>query len=65
MLDAQRVRHLAKTYRPQEFFAALVWQRRFNLFDGPEVITDLANHPDLWESFVFTKPITATPPWLN
>ncbi len=59
MLDAQRVQHLAETYTSQEFFAALVWQRRFNLFDGPEVITDLANHPDLWESFLFTKPVYA------
>lgn len=40
-------------------FAALVWQRRFNEFNGPDVITDLANHPELWESFVFTKPIYA------
>jgi hypothetical protein len=47
MLDAQRVQHLAATYTSQEFFAALVWQRRFNLFDGQEVITDLTNHPDL------------------
>jgi len=59
MLELSKVQHLAETYAPQELFAALVWQRQFNLFDGPQVITDLANHPDLWESFLFTKPIFA------
>ncbi len=59
MLDPSKVQHLAETYAPQELFAALVWQRQFNLFDGPQVITDLANHPDLWESFLFTKPVFA------
>jgi len=34
-------------------------QRRFNEFDGEEVITDLSNHPSLWASFLFTKPIFA------
>jgi hypothetical protein len=59
MLELSKVQHLAETYAPQELFAALVWQRQFNLFDGPQVITALANHPDLWESFLFTKPIFA------
>jgi hypothetical protein len=59
MLDIAKIQHLAESYAPQEFFAALVWQRRFNEFDGPEVITDLAKHSDLWESFLFTKPIYA------
>jgi hypothetical protein len=54
MFDLDKIQHLAETYAPQELFAALVWQRRFNLFDGPQVIADLANHPDLWESlFVY------------
>jgi hypothetical protein len=34
-------------------------QRRFNEFDGEEVITDLSNHPSLWASFLFSKPIFA------
>jgi hypothetical protein len=59
MLDTNKIQAIAQSYSPQELFAALVWQRQFNQFDGPEVITDLANHPDLWKSFVFTKPIYA------
>ncbi|HEY9666981.1 MAG TPA: hypothetical protein V6C91_09260 [Coleofasciculaceae cyanobacterium] len=34
-------------------------QRQFNEFDGEEVITDLSQHPSLWASFLFTKPIFA------
>lgn len=37
----------------------MLWQRRFNSFDGPEVIADLAKHANLWKSFVFTKPVYA------
>ena len=59
MLDLTKIAAIAQSYSPQELFAALVWQRQFNQFDGPEVITDLTNHPDLWKSFVFTKPIYA------
>lgn len=59
MLEVERIQSLAQSFSPQELFAALVWQRRFNQFDGPVVMTDLANHPDLWESFLFTKPIYA------
>ncbi|NER94535.1 MAG: hypothetical protein F6J86_11960 [Symploca sp. SIO1B1] len=59
MIDINKIEQIAASYSPQELFAALVWQRRFNEFDGPEVITDLANHSDLWESFLFTKPIYA------
>lgn len=59
MLDLAKIQLIAQSYSPQELFAALVWQRRFNEFDGEEVITDLANHPDLWASFLFTKPIFA------
>lgn len=59
MLDLFKIEQIAQSYMPQELFAALVWQRRFNEFDGQEVITDLAHHPALWKSFLFTKPIYA------
>ena len=60
MLDLAKIQSIAQSYSPQELFAALVWQRRFNEFDGEEVITDLSKHTDLWASFLFTKPIFAT-----
>jgi hypothetical protein len=59
MLDLAKIEQIAQAYSPQELFAAMVWQRQFNEFDGQEVITDLAHHPDLWKSFLFTKPIYA------
>ncbi|GJD18666.1 hypothetical protein RIVM261_036220 [Rivularia sp. IAM M-261] len=59
MLDLAKIQSIAQSYSPQELFAALVWQRQFNEFDGEEVITDLSKHPDLWASFMFTKPIFA------
>ncbi|MBW4692611.1 MAG: hypothetical protein KME27_12685 [Lyngbya sp. HA4199-MV5] len=59
MLDLGKIEQIAQSHSPQELFAALVWQRRFNEFDGQEVITDLAHHPDLWQSFLFSKPIYA------
>ncbi|NJR76110.1 MAG: hypothetical protein HC773_26045 [Scytonema sp. CRU_2_7] len=59
MLDLTKVQSIAQSYSPQELFAALVWQRRFNNFYGEKVITDLSQHPDLWVSFLFTKPIFA------
>lgn len=59
MLDLTKIQSIAQSYSPQELFAALVWQRRFNEFDGEQVIADLSNHPDLWASFLFTKPIFA------
>jgi hypothetical protein len=59
MLDLAKIQSIAQSYSPQELFAAMVWQRRFNQFDGQEVITDLSNHPSLWASFLFTKPIFA------
>ena len=59
MLDLAKIKTIAQSYSPQELFAALVWQRRFNEFDGEEVITDLANNSSLWASFLFTKPIFA------
>ncbi|MEH2251095.1 hypothetical protein [Nostoc sp.] len=59
MLDLAQIQSIAQSYSPQELFATLVWQRRFNEFDGEQVITDLSNHRDLWASFLFTKPIFA------
>ncbi len=59
MLNIAKIEQIAQLYSAQELFAAMVWQRRFNEFDGQEVITDLASHPKLWNSFVFTKPIYA------
>jgi hypothetical protein len=59
MLDLAKIQSIAQSYSPQELFAALVWQRQFNEFDGEEVITDLCKHTDLWASFMFTKPIFA------
>ncbi len=59
MLDLTKIQFIAQSYSPQELFAALVWQRRFNQFDGREVITDLSLHPELWASFLFSKPIFA------
>ncbi|BAY86916.1 hypothetical protein NIES267_64270 [Calothrix parasitica NIES-267] len=59
MFSLDRVKTLAQSYSPQEMFAALLWQRRFNLFNGEEVIADLYNNQELWESFVFCKPVYA------
>jgi hypothetical protein len=59
MLNLNAIQLIAQSYSPQDLFAALVWQRQFNEFDGQEVITDLSQHPDLWKSFLFTKPIYA------
>ncbi len=59
MLDLAKIQHIAQSYCPQELFAALVWQRQFNQFNGEEVITDLSLHPSLWASFLFSKPVFA------
>lgn len=59
MLDLNKIQQIAKSYSPQELFAALVWQRQFNNFDGEQVINDLYNNPDLWHSFLFAKAIYA------
>ncbi|AFY55390.1 hypothetical protein Riv7116_2895 [Rivularia sp. PCC 7116] len=59
MLELTKIQTIAESYSPQELFAALVWQRQFNDFDGEQVITDLLQHNNLWESFLFTKPIFA------
>lgn len=59
LLDLNKIQFIAQSHSAQELFAALVWQRQFNQFDGIEVITDLFQHPQLWSSFLFTKPIFA------
>lgn len=59
LLDLNKIQCIAQSYSAQELFAALVWQREFNRFDGKKVITDLSQHPELWSSFLFTKPIFA------
>ncbi|MBH8555894.1 hypothetical protein I8751_26835 [Nostocaceae cyanobacterium CENA357] len=59
MLDLNKIQAIAQSYSPQELFAALVWQRQFNQFNGKQVIIDLSQHTDLWASFLFTKPIFA------
>lgn len=59
MLDLSTIQAIAQSYSPQELFAALVWQRQFNEFDGQEVIQDLSIHRHLWASFLFSKPIFA------
>jgi hypothetical protein len=59
MLNLDTIQTIAQSHSPQELIAAMVWQRRFNEFDGPEVITDLIQHPALWRSFLFSKPIYA------
>ncbi len=62
MLDLAKVEQMAQSSSPQELFAALVWQRRFNAFHGEAIITDLAKHSQLWRSFLFTRPIYAPDP---
>lgn len=44
MLDLARIQSIAQSYSVQELFAVLVWQRRFNEFDGKEVIA--SNHEE-------------------
>ncbi|HEY9801714.1 MAG TPA: hypothetical protein V6D25_15260 [Leptolyngbyaceae cyanobacterium] len=61
MLDLAKIQSIAQFYSPQELFAALVWQRRFNQFNGEEVITDLCAHTDLWTSFLFTEKLGLKP----
>ena len=58
-LDLEKVKRISENYTVQELFAALVWSRRFNDFDGQQIMTDLVAHPELWRSFLFSKPIFA------
>jgi hypothetical protein len=60
MLDLTTIQAIAESCQPQELFAALVWQRRFNHFNGKEVITDLVHSPHLWRSFLFSKSILSS-----
>ena len=57
MIDLNRVENLVKSCSVQEMIAAMIWQRRFNEFDGKEVVEDLARYDDLWCSFFFSRPI--------
>ena len=54
-----RIKSIAQSCTPQEMFAALVWQRRFNNFNGEQIVTDLYDNPSLWHSFLFSKGIYA------
>ena len=60
-INVNRIKQIAEICSPQEMFAALVWQRRFNNFDGEQVITDLSTYSDLWHSFLFAKGVYAPP----
>lgn len=60
MLNLDRIQQIAESYSPQEMFAALVWQRQFNNFDGQQIITDLSNNTNLWYSFSFSKAVYAS-----
>ena len=60
LFDVTKIKSIAQTCTAQEMFAALVWQRQFNNFDGKQVVSDLVNHCDLWSSFLFTRQIFPT-----
>lgn len=53
MLDLVKIRQIAQDCSPQELCAALLCQQRFPNFDGQAILTDLAQHPQLWSSFFF------------
>jgi hypothetical protein len=53
MLDIAKIGRIAQDSSPQDLHAAWVWQQQFNAFNGQEVITDLAQQPQLWSSFFF------------
>ena len=57
MLNLQRIESLVKSHSVQEMVAAMIWQRRFNQFDGREVVEDLIQYENLWLSFFFGRPI--------
>ena len=60
-INLDRIRTVAESYSPQEMFAALVWQKQFNNFDGKQIIADLSDREDLWYSFSFGKGVYAPP----
>lgn len=62
MLDLARIQKLAATATPQDLFAMMLWQTRFNSCDGPVILTDLVEHPHLWKSFTFSRPIYGPDP---
>lgn len=57
MIDLNRIENLVKSCSVQEMIAAMIYQRRFNEFDGKEVVEDLAKHDNLWRSFFFSRQI--------
>lgn len=59
MLDLANVKRIAQSSTPQEMFAALVYQQKFNCFNGAEIINDLVDRSELWRSFLYFKPIYA------
>lgn len=60
MLQCDKIKALAQVCDPQDVFAALLWQRgQYNELDGQQVVTDLATHPHLWRSFLFTTSVYA------
>ena len=60
-LNLDNVRDIS-VYSVQEILAGLLWQGRFNNFDGSVVAQDLAQMPHLWSSFLFTLPIYTPDP---
>ncbi len=56
-LEFSKIKSIAESCTAQEMFAALVWQRQFNEFDGKQVVSDLVSHCNLWSSFLFTRQI--------
>ena len=56
MLNLCRIQALASANSAQELLSALLWQRQFSQFNGERILADLAQHPDLWASFLFTCP---------
>ena len=60
MLDPDKIQQIAESYSPQEMFAALIWQRQFNNFDGQQVVTDLYSNTNLCYSFSFSKAVYAS-----
>ena len=56
-LDINKIETLAGSYCAQEMFAALMLQREFNNFNGRQVLTDLIDNADLWNSFIFAQAV--------
>jgi hypothetical protein len=57
MLDLTKIQTLAATAEPQELFAVLLWQQRFNSCNGPAIVRDLVHQSHLWKSFLVSRPV--------